>query len=245
MVDKKHILSEIRRTAEQNDGTPLGIDRFREETGIRKEDWYGIHWAKWSEAQIEAGFPPNQFGTKPFSCDHLLRKLCAFIIELGEFPTQPQLKIKHHEDKTFPNITTLNRLLGKKAEKISKALEFSRANAEFSAATMACKIALEAVQKPMAETEATSSGTGVVGHVYLLRHDKVYKIGKSIDAARRYRQIKIQMPHKTEEVHVIETDDPSGIEAYWHNRFHEKRLEGEWFALSADDVKAFKRRKYM
>ncbi len=53
------------------------------------------------------------------------------------------------------------------------------------------------------------------------------------------------MPYKTEEVHVISTDDPVGIEAYWHNRFREKRLEGEWFQLSAADVKAFQRRRVM
>ena len=84
-----------------------------------------------------------------------------------------------------------------------------------------------------------------IGHVYLLKHEKVYRIGKSIDASRRYKEIKVQMPYKTAEVHVIETDDPSGIEAYWHNRFKDKRLEGEWFKLSASDVKAFKKRKFM
>jgi len=41
-MTKKHILSEIKRTAEKNGGIPLGIDRFREATGICKEDWYGI-----------------------------------------------------------------------------------------------------------------------------------------------------------------------------------------------------------
>ena len=45
-MKKERILSEIRRTAEKNGGIPLGIDRFREATGIRKEDWYGIYWAK-------------------------------------------------------------------------------------------------------------------------------------------------------------------------------------------------------
>ena len=84
-----------------------------------------------------------------------------------------------------------------------------------------------------------------IGHVYLLKHDKVYKIGKSIDASRRYKDVEFQMPQRTEEIHIIETDDPSGIEAYWHNRFKDKRLEGEWFKLSADDVKAFKKRRFM
>ena len=42
-------------------------------------------------------------------------------------------------------------------------------------------------------------------------------------------------------IHSIKTNDPSGIEAYWHKRFEAKRMQGEWFNLSSADIKAFKR----
>jgi hypothetical protein len=68
-------------------------------------------------------------------------------------------------------------------------------------------------------------------------------MGRTKNPLRREGEFGIQLPEKLTLIHHIKTDDPAGIESYWHMRFATKRNEGEWFALSPDDVRAFKRWK--
>jgi hypothetical protein len=75
--------------------------------------------------------------------------------------------------------------------------------------------------------------------------EKRFKIGKADIVGRRTKQVGVNLPEELTLIHAISTDDAYGIEAYWHRRFAEKRRGGEWFALTADDVRAFKRRKSM
>ena len=81
------------------------------------------------------------------------------------------------------------------------------------------------------------------GEVYLFKSGRYYKIGKTIDTVRRGNELRIQLAEKIDLIHSIKTDDPSGIESYWHRRFDSKRMNGEWFDLNSSDVKAFKQWK--
>jgi hypothetical protein len=58
-VTRDYILAEIRRTTAENRGVPLGKQRFSALTGVKRHDWFGKYWAKWSDALREAGFTPN------------------------------------------------------------------------------------------------------------------------------------------------------------------------------------------
>ncbi|HXJ94496.1 MAG TPA: GIY-YIG nuclease family protein [Terriglobia bacterium] len=104
------------------------------------------------------------------------------------------------------------------------------------------------IAKPAEEdagTEGQSEPQTDFGFVYLMKSGHYYKIGRSNAAGRREYELAIQMPEKLTTVHTIRSDDPAGIEEYWHRRFAAKRKNGEWFDLSKGDIDAFKRRKFM
>ncbi len=238
-MTKEHILNEIRRTALANGGAALGRRRFFQETGVREADWYGRYWTKWSDALREAGVEPTSKQTA-YSYDFLMQKMVDLIRELGRYPIQADLRMKTRSDPEFPEPKTFSKR-GKKADLAAKVLEYCRAHGDEDVALL-CEP--HAAAEP-SETLPASSKRPEIGTVYLLRSGRHYKIGRTNAFGRRERELAIQLPERATTVHVIRTDDPTGIEAYWHRRFEQRRKGGEWFELTTEDVIAFKRRKFM
>lgn len=240
--EKNYIIKEIIKTTEENNGVPLGSQRFADITGIKKYDWFGKHWSKWSDALKEAGFQPNKFNVA-YDEDLILEKLIGLIREMGKLPSAGELLLKSRNDKTFPSHRVFERL-GTQKEKLAMVIEFCRTHNEMNDVLEICL--------PLLRTEKDKDIDGKIdvekiefGFVYLMKSGKFHKIGRSNDAERRRYELRIQLPEKLEIIHKIKTDDPVGIEEYWHKRFKDKRKNGEWFELSASDITAFKRRKFM
>ncbi len=232
-MTKQEIIKEIRRTANENGGVPLGKGRFEKETGIKPYDW-GKYWAKFGDALVEAGFKPNTLQGS-YDTEFILQKYVGLIKELGRFPTSGDLSVKSHSDPEFPSKNTM-RKLGDIKTTATKILEFARTK-EYSDVVKLCE---ETIEKHKITKKADVSNVNVnTGEVYLFKSGRYYKIGKTNDTVRRGKELRIQLPEKCVLIHSIRTDDPSGVEAYWHKRFESKRMQGEWFDLNSSEIKSF------
>lgn len=240
-MTKKEIIDEIKRTAQANGGVPLGSRKFATETGIREADWIGKLWARWSDAVCEAGFTPNEM-VQAYGQQELLEKLAKLAQNIGRVPTAQDIRLSVNNGVPFPMHKTLTRTFGGKPQLVAKLREYCEGREEFVSVVALCDGYVPRSGDDSEELEREDTRDGFV---YLMRSAKFYKIGKANVTGRRHRQLAIQMPESLILVHEIKTDDPFGIEAYWHNRFADKRRNGEWFELTAADVAAFKRRKFM
>ncbi len=242
-MKKEYIIDEILRTTKENAGVPLGVGRFKKETGIKTSDWYGKYWSKWGDALREAGYEPNK-KQEPYDIEWLIKKLIELIREKGRFPTDGELRLKAFNDSTFPAHSTFSKRMGKgKHERARMIVEYCENHPELSDVKGIC-LPICASKKKIENGEIESI-TENFWFVYLIKSGKYYKIVRSYSPGRREYEVKLAVPEKAEIVHKISTDDPVGIEAYWHKRFEDKRKSGEWFELTSPDVKAFKRRKFM
>ncbi len=235
-LSKEKILEEIKRTTKENDNKPLGMGRFEKETGIKPYDWQR-YWTKFSEAQQEAGFSPNQLQVA-YSDEFLFKQIIFLSKKLNKFPTTREIRIEKINNPKFPDNSAFVRAFGSKQQFLLKIVEYCKNKNDYKDIISFCDKVFE---KNKQQENSEGENKDVFGSVYLFKHGKYYKIGKTNDTVRRGNELKIQLPENLDLIHEIKTDDPSGIETYWHNRFKTKRMNGEWFNLTPQDTKAFKR----
>jgi hypothetical protein len=238
-VERNEILDAIRETAATNDGKPLGRNRFEQVTGITEYD-IGRHWARWGDAVREAGLEPNTLNTR-FDDDSLIETYVALVAKLRHVPTNAELRLQRERDPTFPNAKVYQRF-GSNAALIDRAVVHC---IERGTHVDALDILSEAKRaSPVALDTGDATATSAYGFVYLAEgHRGEYKIGRTNLVDRRLGELGAMAPVEYRLVHEIKTDDPAGVESYWHRRFADKRMRGEWFKLTAADVRAFKRWK--
>jgi hypothetical protein len=239
-MDRQQILNSIKRIADENGGHAPGHQAFERATAVKKSEWYPHIWLRWGDALVEAGYSPNEFQTR-ISDAAVFEKYVGLVRELGRFPVEGEIRRKARSDASFPNHAVFNRFGGK--EGLVAALEaYCRKASGFDDVLALCD--QRARTSPPASFGKQKSGAKIpTGFVYLMKSGPHYKIGRTNSVGRRGSELAIKIPVPPKTVHSIETDDPAGVENYWHRRFADKRGEGEWFALSPEDVGAFMRWK--
>ena len=240
MTPRDEILRAIRRTAAENGGRPVGRSRLTHLTGITE---YAVaqHWPNFGEAVREAGFEPNSLNP-PLDDRVVLGRFVALTRELGHVPTSNELRRARADDPSFPSRGVFDRL-GSKADRTARALEYCRADPACADVALIFEVADGADGRSSGRRDHPDvAGQRAVGFVYLARgHPGEFKVGRTNLVDRRVAELGAMSAIEPVLIHAIETDDPVGVEAYWHRRFAEKRMRGEWFRLGAADVAAFRR----
>lgn len=231
---RDHIVREIRRLASEN-GQPPGQKLFTAETGIAPHHWRGKLWARWGDALTEAGFEPNEWNAK-LASDAVLLAVIGACRHYGRFPTGDEILLYRDIDPAISTPPVIRRHFGGRAGLIAALAKLAEGDPSYAD--------IAAMLPAVPDQPSPKAPNTADGFVYLIGSGDFYKIGRSDDLERRVKQIAVALPDKAELVHSIRTDDPVGIEGYWHRRFAEKRANGEWFRLSSQDVMAFKKRKF-
>lgn len=95
------------------------------------------------------------------------------------------------------------------------------------------------------KAEKKNEPQSAAGYVYLLKqiNGEHYKIGLTNNPANRLKIFGVKLPFEVEFDHLIKTDDMYALEYQLHQRYAHCRVNGEWFALTpeeVDEVKAIK-----
>jgi hypothetical protein len=245
-ASRDDLIAVLQRTARENGNRPLGQRSFYVETRTSRRDLWNVGIRNYGELCELAGYPPNAF-QEAIDPNYLMEALAKLASRLGRFPGSTDREMARRSDSTFPAAETYRAARRKRGPLEEQLRDWCRLRPEYAAVQSLAAGAISTSSR--AAGRVNSGGKMVAGYVYLMRYGgtgRHYKIGMSDDTGRRLSQLSGMVPGNLRLLHIIETDDPAGIERYWLQRFQGKLVKGkkEIFQLDAADVAAFKSRKY-
>jgi hypothetical protein len=255
-MDKNQLLNEVRRIAQENGGNPPGSRSFYVCTDTRESTWKGKSWNEWNnwnDVLNEAGYE-RRTKTEKRPNSGILEQLALLTRKLGRFPVTLDMRREKRTNQHFPNDKTLLTSFGGRVETLNALRNYCSTDPCFADLLPVLETTeLSGSFKPVNVPRVIKCDDQLidVGYVYLIRSHDVCKIGCTRAPYRRAAEIANQSARGAELLHLISTDDPEGIERYWHIRFASQavaalnKASGEWFHLSTADIKLFKKRKSM
>ena len=231
-TQRARIITEIRRIAAENGGTPPGIQQFVRKSGIKRSGFAAI-WARWPDAVREAGFVPHPANPR-LDDDDMLAGIAEVARRLGRIPAESDLRVYRASGNYLPGQKAFARHFGDKPGLLRALKRWATAGA--GRADIAAMLA----QLP----EARDPPPHITGAVYLMKFGRYCKIGCSATPEQRFNDLQRSLPERARLLHIIHTGDPYGIEAYWHRRFAAKCARGEWFCLTPEDIATFRRHHF-
>lgn len=234
-VSKEHIIIAYKALRARIGHAPDSITFYRECSISRATAEVAFGSKAFSKIQRAAGDEPREF-TKPGRTESEFFEMYGRgVRELKRLPAQADWK--HHRFKPTPS--GYRKKLGLLWSELPPAFRnWARDRSEW----IDVVAIIDASPIPeLPQGDKVTSET--YGYVYLIKSGRFHKIGRTNSPGRRGYEVALQLPKEIKPVHLIKTDDPVGVEAYWHERFKEKRKKGEFFELSVNDVRAFKRWK--
>jgi hypothetical protein len=239
-MNHDQVKKRIRELAAERGGH-IGFRAFLKEVGLPEQWLRGQPWFRgWNNLLTELDLQTRSFEPPQRNAKESAATLVEFICRLGRWPTEDEFRRERVMNKAIPSTAYIR--------KLRRSGELAAMLAPYAVADPANQVLRDIIAANTQQSEepsSTKSKDRVQGYVYLLRSGRKYKIGKSTDPSRRFREVRLELPEETIQVHTIATDDPSGIEAYWHRRFAAKRIRNtEFFTLDSEDVRAFKLRKF-
>ena len=255
-MDRQQFLSEVRRTTEENGGAPPGSRAFYASTDTRESTWRGKpwnEWNNWNDVLEEAGYE-RRTKTEKLPTSSILEQLALLTKKLGRFPVTLDVRREKRTNPSLPNDKTLLASFGSREQTLKALKDYCSAHSQFVELlpTLENTILSGTFKAKDDQNDGGCDDDPLdIGYVYLIRSHDVYKIGCTRAPYRRAAEIANQSARGAQLLHLISTDDPEGIEGYWHRRFASQAVQainkatGEWFHLTAADIKAIKRRKFM